>query len=158
LEDDAGGVKAGKWVFGQSFVNGRRCLRARTPNEGFFRVAGFPDGGREVHYHTDCQRFEYRPGDIQPEWAELEDVNVIVYHFWTDSHLPIESIDAEKHIVTFKHKAGKVFTDDFTAEGARYVVENVFEGLDRPGEWYLTARRENCLIGHRRVRGWRTRR
>lgn len=130
-------VKAGKWVFGQLFVNGRRCVRARTPNEGFFRVAGFPDGGREVNYHTDCQRFEYRPGDIKPEWAELGDAEVIVYHFWTDSHLPIESIDAEKHIVTFKHKAGKVFTDDFTAEGARYIVENVFEGLDRPGEWYL---------------------
>ena len=60
-----------------------------------------------------------------------------MYHFWTDSHLPIRSVDAEKNLVTFKHKAGKVFTDDFTEDGARYVVENVFEGLDSPGEWYL---------------------
>ena len=74
-------VKAGEWRFTQLFVNGQRRLRARTPNEGFFRVAGFPDGGREVHYHTDCQRFEYRPGDINPDWTNRQDIDVIVYHF-----------------------------------------------------------------------------
>ena len=130
-------VKKGDWKFRQLYVNGELRRRARHPNEGFLRVAGFPDGGSEVHYHTDCQRFEYAPGDIDPGWTNLEDVEVIVYHFWTDSHLPIESIDTETNIVTFKHKAGKVFTDDFSDAGARYVVENVFEALDQPGEWYL---------------------
>ncbi|MFZ5828739.1 MAG: right-handed parallel beta-helix repeat-containing protein, partial [Planctomycetota bacterium] len=131
------GVKEGKWTFRQLYVGGELRPRARTPNEGFLRVAGFPDGGKNVHYHTDCKRFEFKPGDIRPDWTNLGDVEVIVYHFWTDSHLPIESVDTETNIVTFKHKAGKVFTDDFTAEGARYIVENVFEGLDAPGEWYL---------------------
>jgi len=130
-------VKAGTWRFRQLFVNGQKRPRARIPNEGFLRVAGFPDGGREVPYHTDCRRFEFAPGDLNPNWQNLADVEVIVYHFWTDSHLPIESIDTKTNIVTFKHKAGKVFTDDFTSAGARYIVENVFEGLDRPGEWYL---------------------
>ena len=130
-------VKNGAWTFTQLFVNGQRRHRARIPNDGFLRVAGFPDGGRNVGYHTDCQRFEYAPGDIDPNWINLDDVEVIVYHFWTDSHLPIESIDTDTHIVTFKHKAGKVFTDDFTDNGARYIVENVYEGLDPPGEWYL---------------------
>jgi len=130
-------VKAGTWRFRQLYVNGQKRRRARTPNEGFYRVAGFPDGGREVNYHTDCQRFEFAPGDLNPNWMNLNDVEVIVYHFWTDSHLPIESIDTKSHIVTFRHKAGKVFTDDFTSNGARYIVENVFEGLDQPGEWYL---------------------
>ena len=130
-------VKAGKWSFNQLFINGELRQRARFPNEGFYRVTGFPDGGREVDYHTDSQRFEYAEGHLNPKWHNLDDVNVIVYHFWTDSHLPIQSIDTEKRIVTFKHKAGKVFTDDFTAGGARYIVENVFEGLDQPGDWYL---------------------
>lgn len=130
-------VKAGKWHFRQLFINGQSRRRARTPNEGFYRVAGFPDGGREVNYHTDCQRFEYASGDLDPNWTNLDDVEVIVYHFWTDSHLPIKSFDVEKRIVTFKHKAGKVFTDDFTSKGARYIVENVLEALDQPGEWYL---------------------
>lgn len=130
-------VKNGRWYFSQLFVNQQRRRRARIPNEGFLRVAGFPDGGQNVHYHTDCQRFEYKPGDIDPNWANREDIEVIVYHFWTDSHLPIASIDPNTHIVTFKHKAGKVFTDDFTSNGARYIIENVREGLDAPGEWYL---------------------
>jgi hypothetical protein len=131
-------VRGGKWWFRQLYVNEQLCTRARTPNEGFLRVAGFPEGtSKTVHYHTDCQSFEYAPGDIDPNWTNLDDVEVIVYHFWTDSHLPIQSIDTEKRIVTFKHKAGKVFTDDFTTDGARYIVENVLEGLDQPGEWYL---------------------
>jgi len=133
-------LKAGTWRFRQLYVNGQKRRRARIPNEGFFRVAGFPDGGREVHYHTDCQSFEFAPGDMNPDWTNLSDVEVIVYHFWTDSHLPIESIDTRTRIVTFQHKAGKVFTDDFTSGGARYIVENVFEGLDQPGEWYLNRR------------------
>lgn len=130
-------VKEGKWSFRQLFADGEKLQRAKTPNKGYSRVAGFPDGGKDVHYHTDCKRFEYADGDIDPNWHNLNDVEVIVYHFWTDSHLPIESIDAENRIVTFKHKAGKVFTDDFTSDGARYIVENTLEGLDQPGEWYL---------------------
>lgn len=106
---DVPDVKAGAWSFNQFYINGQLRRRARFPNEGFCRVAGFPDGGKEVHYHTDCQRFEYAEGDINPNWKNLDDVNVIVYHFWTDSHLPIQSIDTQKRIVTFKHKAGKVF-------------------------------------------------
>ena len=130
-------VKNGQWYFTQLFVNGQRRNRAKVPNDGFLRVAGFPDGARDVHYHKDCQRFEFKPGDIRSDWHNLDDVEVIVYHFWTDSHLPIQSIDTENNIVTFKHKAGKVFTDDFTSDGARYIVENVYEELDAAGEWYL---------------------
>ncbi|MEJ7740341.1 MAG: right-handed parallel beta-helix repeat-containing protein [Chitinophagaceae bacterium] len=130
-------VNKGQWQFRQLYVNGTLRQRARTPNQGFLRVKGFPDGGPEVHYHTDCQRFEFAEGGLNPQWTNLTDVEVIVYHFWTDSHLPIQSIDAKSRIVTFQHKAGKVFTNDFTKEGARYVVENLWEALDAPGEWYL---------------------
>jgi hypothetical protein len=119
------------------YVNGQLRTRARTPNHGFYRVASLPAGGIEVGYHTDCQSFGFRPGDINPKWRNLEDVEVVVYHFWTDSHLPIRTVDARKNLVTFAHKAGKVFTDDFSQRGARYIVENVFEGLDQPGEWYF---------------------
>ena len=134
-------VAAGRWRFRQLFVDGQPRVRARTPNEGYLRVAACPEGTpKTVNYHTDCQTFEFKPGDIRADWTNLTDVEVIVYHFWTDSHLPIRSVDPEKHLVTFAHKAGKVFTDDFTEVGARYIVENVFEALDAPGEWYLNRR------------------
>ncbi len=131
-------VKAGRWYFNQLFVDGKYRHRARTPNEGFLRVKGMPEGTpKTANYHKSCGSFEFAAGDIKPDWHNLNDVEVIVYHFWTDSHLPIQNIDTAKNIVTFKHKADKTFTDDFTENGARYIVENVYEALDAPGEWYL---------------------
>ena len=134
-------VASGQWRFRQLYVNGQQRVRARMPNEGFLRVAGCPEGTpKTANYHKACQTFQFKPGDIRADWTNLSDVEVIVYHFWTDSHLPIRSVDTKSNLVTFAHKADKVFTDDFTEEGARYIVENVFEGLDAPGEWYLNRR------------------
>lgn len=134
-------VTSGQWRFRQLYINGQQRVRARTPNDGYLRVAGCPEGTpKAVHYHKDCQTFQFKPGDIRADWTNLSDVEVIVYHFWTDSHLPIKSVDTKSNLVTFAHKAGKTFTDDFTENGARYIVENVFEGLDAPGEWYLNRR------------------
>jgi hypothetical protein len=129
----------GRWKFHQLFVNGRPGVPARTPNEGFFKVTGFPDGVN-IDYHAESNRFQYRPGDINPSWKNIGDVRVIVYHFWTDTHLQIDSINVKKNIVRFRYPADKRFTDDFSSEGARYIVENVFEALDTPGEWYLDSK------------------
>ncbi|TWU42303.1 right-handed parallel beta-helix repeat-containing protein [Novipirellula artificiosorum] len=127
-----------KRSFHQLYINGEQRTRARIPNAGYLRVAACPEGTpKTTNYHTDCKSFEFKPGDIRSDWTNLCDVETIVYHFWTDSHLPIQEVDEQKNLVTFAHKAGKVFTDDFTEDGARYIVENVFEGLDSPGEWYL---------------------
>ena len=131
-------AKDGKWSFRQIYVDGGLRYRAKTPNEGFYRVAGCPEGTPStVNYHTDCQTFEFHPGDIKPNWKNFNDVEVVVYYFWIDNYLPIESVDTEKNIVKFKYKGDMTFTDDFTEDGARYIVENVFEALDAPGEWYL---------------------
>ena len=134
-------VASGQWRFRQLYVNGQQRVRARTPNEGFLRVVACPEGTpKTADYHKACQSFQFKPGDIRVDWTNLQDVEVIVYHFWTDSHLPIQSVDTASNLVTFAHKADKTFTDDFTEDGARYIVENVFEGLDAPGEWYLNRR------------------
>ncbi len=125
------------WNFSQLYVNGAQKTLARFPNEGFYTVTGFPDGGEEIDYHTACKRFQFKAGDLNPKWQNIKEARVIVYHFWTDTHLVIDTIDAKTNIVSFKHEASKRFTDDFSNEGARYIVENVLEGLDSPGEWYL---------------------
>ncbi len=130
-------AKDGSWNFSQLYVNGTQKTLARFPNEGFYIVAGFPDGGEEIYYHQDCKRFQFKAGDIYPSWKNLKDVRVVVYHFWTDTHMVIDTIDQKSNIVSFKYAADKRFTDDFSNEGARYIVENVMEGLDSPGEWYL---------------------
>ncbi len=134
-------VKNGTWNFSQLYVNGAQKTIARFPNDGFFSVSGFPDGGEEVVFNTGAKRFEFKKGNISPQWKNLEDVRVIIYHFWTDTHMVIDTVDAKKSIVTFKYKSSKRFTDDFTIDGARYIVENVLEGLDSAGEWYLDRRK-----------------
>lgn len=129
---------SGQWKFRQLFVNGQQRVRARIPNEGFLRVAACPQGTpKTADYHKDCDMFQFKSGDIRADWTNLSDVEIIVYHFWTDSHLRIKSVDTKSNLVTFVCNANKVFTDDFTENGARYIVDNVFEGLDAPGEWYL---------------------
>lgn len=137
-------VKAGAWNFRQLFVGGQSRPRARLPKQGFFRVAKqifdspLPNGGKgPAPYTTGSRQFEFAPGDLKPNWTNIQDAEVIVYHFWTDTHLPVQAIDGEKNVISFTHKSGKVFTDDYTKGGARYVIENVFEALSEPGEWYL---------------------
>lgn len=128
--------------FKDLFINGERRQKSRLPQNGYYRVKGFPDGSTPYNKHS--KRFEYNAGDIRPDWKNLQDVEVVVYHFWTDTHLSVESVDAEKQIVSFKYPSGKAFTDDFNTEGARYIVENVWEGLQNAGQWYAD-RKSNKL-------------
>lgn len=130
-------VKTGKWTFTQLFASGKSRKRARLPKTGFYRVKGFPDGDLKSGYQTPGKRFEFNEGDIKSTWKNISDIDIIVYHFWTDTHLAIESVNEKDRIVNFKYPSGKVFTDDFNNDGARYVVENVWEGLQEPGDWYL---------------------
>lgn len=98
------GVTSGQWRFRQLYINGQQRVRARTPNDGYLRVAGCPEGTpKTVHFHKDCQTFQFKPGDIRADWTNLSDVEVIVYHFWTDSHLPIKSVDTEGNTVAHNH-------------------------------------------------------
>jgi len=49
-------VAAGHWRFRQLFVDGQPRVRARTPNEGYLRVAACPEGTpKTVNYHKDYE-------------------------------------------------------------------------------------------------------
>lgn len=138
-------VKSGNWKFRQIFANGEPRQRARKPNTGFLRVKGMPDGTPgTTGWNSRSGRFEYSEGDINPKWKNLEDVEVVVYHFWIDSHFPIQSIDEQTHIVNFTKKTYAALSDNFSENGARYIVENVFEELDALGEWYLDRKSGKC--------------
>jgi hypothetical protein len=138
-------VKSGNWKFRQIFVNGEPRQRARKPNSGFLRVKGMPDGTPgTTGWNSRSQKFEFSKGDLNPEWKNLDDAEVVVYHMWVDSHLPVQSIDKKTNMVTFTKRSGMAFSDDFTEKGARYIVENVFEELDAPGEWYLNRKTGKC--------------
>ncbi|MEW6358652.1 MAG: right-handed parallel beta-helix repeat-containing protein [Planctomycetota bacterium] len=133
-------VKAGKWYFHQLFVNGRRMQRAQTPNSEFeyLRTAGpiEPLGDREKARRDQKTKvgFRYKEGDIR-KWDNLDDVNLIVYHAWTASFHWIAELDEKERIVRYTAPSG--WPTAWWEKEQRYRVENCFEALDAPGEWYL---------------------
>ena len=123
-------VKAGDWSFNQLYVNGHRRTRARTPNEGeYFRIRSALSGEQESRIG-----FVYGDGDIQP-WKSLEDAVFVVFGSWYTTIHCVDRLDAANRTVWFTNPSGRPF--GWYEKNLRYYVENIAEGLDQPGEWYL---------------------
>lgn len=133
--------KDGKWSapaplgFNSLFVNGGRATRARTPNQGYFHIAGKAVEGKPADGKPDPANnrgFRYREGDLKA----YPDPNAIVVgiHSWETSILPISAVNEAERRVTFKGPAHWEF-GQWDAE-QRYYVENVSDALDAPGEWF----------------------
>ena len=132
--------------FRQLFVNRERRARARLPKQGYY---GTPepavDETQEVPLDSsrnnplNLRGFRFKAGEISPDWANLEDVEVVVLQFWTEARLFIESIDVATRTVLF---TGSSFRPLSWSKG--YYIDNVLEGLTQPGQWYLN-RKTNLL-------------
>ena len=123
---DMPAVKEGRWYFRQLFTNGKRRMRARIPNEGFFQV----EGSVAVE---EPSWFISRQGDFDPAWAAQKDTEVIVLQAWAEIRHHITAYDPVTRTVTLSRQCSPYNRE----KDARYYLENVREGLDSPGEWYL---------------------
>lgn len=119
----------------QLWVNGLRAERPRLPREGYFRIAELPDVNRGTPWNQGQKRFRFAPGDLR-NWKNLSDVEIVALHFWVDSRMPIEAVDEAERLVTLRKRSVFRLTEDHGPKPARYWVENVFEALERPGQWY----------------------
>jgi hypothetical protein len=137
-------VSSGKLWFNQLFVNGERRIRARSPNTGWFRIAGYAKthdaSGKETERNRDA--FFFKSGDIQ-QWKNLNDANIILFHSWENSIHPIKSVNLESNLVEFSAPLKEWWTIGYWEKNQRYIVDNVFEALDTPGEWYLNRQSGN---------------
>ncbi len=130
-------VRAGQWYFRQLFVDGRRRQRARSPDSGYHRIAALVPGPPIPNAKPVARdRFVFAPGDIRP-WPQLGDVNVILMHSWETSIHPLKSVDTASNTVVFAAPMREWWCIGYWEEAQRYYVENAFELLNRPGEWYL---------------------
>jgi hypothetical protein len=127
-------VRDRKWYFHQLWVNGRRAVRARGPNDGFYKVAGLPGVRPDAPRDQGQDRFQFHGNDLKA-WDNLDDVEVVALHLWVGVHLAVDSVNEKEHVVTFAARSSRRLSDG--ASAARYYVENAFELLDAPGEWYL---------------------
>lgn len=117
-----------EWNFGALWVNGERRTVARTPDAGqYFYTAGKVEGDPN-------RAFKYTAGDLRA-FGNLADAVVVVFHAWETGAYRVESLDEANGVVTFK-KPGVWPFEQWGAK-QRYYVENIREGLDQPGEWYL---------------------
>jgi len=135
-EVDLPEVRSGQWTFTQLYVNGRLRSRPRLPKEGYYKIANFSQKDKSP-WAARSDNFTFRAGDIKASWLTPEDIDVVVPRFWVSSRQHIKSVDEATNHVTFTASTGYRYSDDFTRQGARYYVENVFEALDFPGQWYL---------------------
>ncbi len=134
---DLPAVKSGAWYFRQLFVDGQRRGRARSPNQGYHRIAELIPGPPDPRSKPIARdRFVFNPGDIQP-WQQLSDVNVVLMHSWETSIHPVKSVDTETNIVELTAPMSEWWSIGYWESAQRYYVENAFELLDQPGEWYL---------------------
>lgn len=132
--------------FRQLTVNGKRATRCRAPNAGEYLVAGEPlkfvSGqvglGGNRHKTVVCRREDVDfSGFADPTTGEL-----IAYHWWTDSHLKIASVDTASNSCSFAVGANKWMMKHYNGpqHPAKYRIENIRELLDAPGEWFCDSK------------------
>lgn len=129
-------VALGEWTFSQLFVNGQRRFRPRLPADGYYYITGEvpPSEAAQGKGHD---RFRFREGDIRGDWANLQDVEILPFHQWGMARMRIANVDEDRHAVTFTGPTCNMAYWASLPRGHRYLVENVREALDEPGDWYL---------------------
>jgi hypothetical protein len=115
-------VRAGRWSFAQLFVNDQRRYRPSLPKQGYYYIAE----------ERGPSQFDFSGNQIRADWANRSDVEVMPFHDWAASRMRIAAVDPAARRVVFTGRSWQSF-----AKGHRYLVENVREALDEPGQWYL---------------------
>ncbi len=129
-------VAEGEWSFRQLWINGKRRQRARMPNDGYyeFRKMVRPDNPKA---EVNRRAFVFKEGQIKADWTNLQDVEILKFFGFNESRRTIRKVDTKNNVC---YLAGPMTTWEkrpMNWFGKRFLVENVREGLDQPGEWYL---------------------
>lgn len=121
------------WVFRQLFVNGRRYIPARSPNDGtYFLVRGVPS---EEGPGTAKDRFVFRGGDLE-NWPNLADVELLMYFSWNAGSFPLKSVDTDTHLAVLGGPAVWPLPKP-GMNTTPYLVQNHPGACDAAGEWQL---------------------
>jgi hypothetical protein len=153
--------------FDQLFVNGKRQILARYPNydhsdpgkSGYLTAAGaIPDDVQEPKpVPNDDMSFGggaprgvlFDPVSFsQKKWAKPEEAVIHIFQaaYWGNLQWRVNSIDRQQNAIWFGEGGFQIGAKwdrhpEILNERSRYFVENVFEELDAPHEWYLDRER-----------------
>ncbi len=135
-------VKAGRWYFRQLFVNGRRAVRARTPNADdkvpWWKIKTSTFKGQ------DASPIVLSVDHRIPAWKNAADVELVYVRNNDGSRKRLGAVDEAAQTFTLPppHEwYPKILPGDFRVDqptpGLSCYLENALEMLDEPGEWYL---------------------
>lgn len=137
---DAG---AGQWQFRQLFFNGERQIRARWPKyDGADPLYG---GWAFIEEIIDEYTFGYAPVHDEAATSTLDsslwanpqqaELSIIAWYCWVNDLLPIDEIDPVARTIKV---GGPLYMPIMELlPGNRFIVENILEALNQPGEWCL---------------------
>ncbi|HBE42162.1 MAG TPA: right-handed parallel beta-helix repeat-containing protein, partial [Bacteroidales bacterium] len=129
--------------FEQLYVNGRRAVRAQTPNDGFYFIKSITETvlekgeGRSPEFAVQKIGIDPSGADCFRSFTEADynDAIVTFYHKWDNTR---------KRVAHFNNAESSIYTVgtgmkpwNALDNKTRYKVENYKAALDAPGEWYL---------------------
>lgn len=150
--------------FSQLFVDGRRQIRARYPNydanSPLLYGGGYTDTIASLNGSRDEVGFTFDPAKFTRKvWQRPEDGIVHISHNWGNLQYRVKDVRESEHAVilgdggfqiNFVGPSGELGMpdpgrrSDWIFANRRIYIENIFEELDAPGEWYLS-REDNML-------------
>lgn len=120
--------------FNSLFLGFERLTRARTPNIGSFYTGSASASSTDKKY-----AFNFAAGNLNSSWKNLNSIEIVSDIKWEQNRFRINTISGNKVSVIggMNPTVGNSYAEDYSAGSFRYYVDNVFEKLDSPGEWYL---------------------
>eukprot|EP01121_Diplochlamys_sp_Union-15-3_P022222 TRINITY_DN9391_c0_g1_i1.p1 TRINITY_DN9391_c0_g1~~TRINITY_DN9391_c0_g1_i1.p1 ORF type:complete len:680 (-),score=100.18 TRINITY_DN9391_c0_g1_i1:26-2065(-) len=116
----------------QLWYNGERRVMARSPLMYF-----------ESLPTDNANHFVYKAGQVESNYLNLKDVQVVIYHYWTASIHLMSSIDAANRIVYVSNPISGRFQGP--ASGNRFYIENAFEYLTSQQGFFYFNRQSHLL-------------
>lgn len=119
--------------FSSLFLGFDRLTRARSPDIGSYTGTASASSADKKY------AFNFASGNINSNWKNLKDVEIASIIKWEQNRFKINYVSGNKVVLSggMETRWGNSFAEDYAAGSFRYYVDNVFEGLDSAGEWYL---------------------
>jgi Right handed beta helix region len=126
-------ASVGDRTFRQLYINGKRAIRARTPNvDQYLQLK---------NWDTKHKVINIKPEDGK-NITDAKNIEIVIQRDWNQSRLRIEKVNPkpnEAAIVPQSPERDRAFKQEypFKDDNQPYHLENAMAFLDAPGEWYL---------------------
>lgn len=118
------------------WVNDQVRPRARKPDRDTWRIdAAAPDRR---------SGFSWKADTPVPTIRDLDHLDVVFYHDWSISRVPVEALDHGQRQLVTRFPIGPHaphYDIDHFEKHPRWFLEGAYDLMDRPGEWHFDRRR-----------------